>query len=325
MSALLGCEVLYKMIITVTLNPSIDRTISMPKLKIGSVNRVELTSVDPGGKGVNVSRALDAFGVKTYAILVCGELGAHWFDRKLDEHHIPHAIIDAEGITRNNITIVEADGSVTKLNEPGITLTKEIISSVKESLDAIEIEGNWVVFAGKLNPGAHVDTYRELAQFARERGAKIAIDGSGPEFKSALEIKPDLIKPNQYELAELVGRSLNNIHEVIAACREVIDRGVGQVLCSLGVDGAILVTKDEVIHCEPETAASGTPVGAGDILLAIYLGGGAVPHALKNAIAWSAASVPLAGTAIPTKEQAAAVGVRENKEINDQRKLLEVH
>jgi len=313
------------MIITVTLNPSIDRTVSMKALKVGSVNRVELTSVDPGGKGVNVSRALDAFGVKTYAILVCGDLGAHWFDAKFDELHIPHAIIHAEGITRNNITIVESDGSVTKLNEPGITLTKKLINDVKESLDAIEIDGKWVVFAGKLNPGAPVDTYKELAQFARDRGAKIAIDGSGPEFKSALEVKPDLIKPNQYELAELVGRNLNNIQDVITACREVITRGVGQVLCSLGVDGAVLVTKDEVIHCEPETAASGTPVGAGDILLAIYIGGGAVPHALKNAIAWSAASVPLAGTAIPTKAQAAAVGVRENKEIKDDRKLMEVH
>ena len=313
------------MIITVTLNPSIDRTISMTELKLGSVNRCELTSVDPGGKGVNVSRALDAFGVKTYAILVCGELGSTWFAKKFEEQRIPNAIVHAPGITRSNVTIVEADGSVTKINEPGIALTKEVIQEVKDSLDAIELQDNWVVFAGKLNPGAPVDTYRELAQFARERGAKIAIDGSGPEFKTALEIKPDLIKPNQYELAELVGHNLNNIHEVITACREVIGRGIGQVLCSLGVDGAILVTADEVIHCEPETAASGTPVGAGDILLAIYIGGGAVPHALKNAIAWSAASVPLAGTAIPTKEQAAAVGVRENKDIKEDRKLLEVH
>ena len=313
------------MIITVTLNPSIDRTIAMDGLKIGSVNRVSLTSVDPGGKGVNVSRALDAFGVKTYAILVCGELGAHWFDEKFEEARIPHAIVRAKGITRTNVTIVEANGSVTKLNEPGLTLTRDVIQEVKDSMDAIELEGNWVVLAGKLNPGAPINTYQELAQFAKERGAKIAIDGSGPEFKSALEIKPDLIKPNQFELAELVGRNLNNIHEIIAACREVIDRGIGQVLCSLGVDGAILVTKDEVIHCEPETAASGTPVGAGDILLAIYLGGGAKPQALKDAIAWSAASVPLPGTAIPTKAQAASVGVRVNGQINDDRKLQEVH
>jgi 1-phosphofructokinase len=112
---------------------------------------------------------------------------------------------------------------------------------------------------------------------------------------------------------------------VIEAPRELIDGGVGQVLCSLGKDGAILVTSDEVMHCEPEQAAVGTPVGAGDILLAIYLGGGATPGALKDAIAWSAASVPLPGTAIPTPAQAAAVSVKVNEVPKDSRELAEVH
>jgi fructose-1-phosphate kinase PfkB-like protein len=157
------------------------------------------------------------------------------------------------------------------------------------------------------------------------RGAKIAIDGSGAEFRAALEVNPELIKPNQFELAELVGRPLKTIHDVIAAAREIIENGVAQVLCSLGKDGAILVTKDQVIHCEPEKSAVGTPVGAGDILLAIYLGGGAQPSALKDAIAWSAASVPLPGTAIPTPMQAAAVGVKVNEVLKDARELAEVH
>ena len=97
------------------------------------------------------------------------------------------------------------------------------------------------------------------------------------------------------------------------------------MLCSLGKDGAILITKNEVMHCEPEQTAVGTPVGAGDILLAIYLGGGAKPAALKDAIAWSAASVPLPGTAIPTKAQAAAVGVKVNTVASETRELAEVH
>ena len=102
------------MIITVTLNPSIDRTISMPDLKIGSVNRCELISVDPAGKGVNVSRALSAFGAKTHAVLICGDLGSQWFGKKLNALNIAHNIIKAEGITRSNITLQEANGVVTK-------------------------------------------------------------------------------------------------------------------------------------------------------------------------------------------------------------------
>ena len=313
------------MIITVTTNPSIDRTVVVNDLVLGGVNRGELSAIDPGGKGVNVSRALAAFGAKTHAVLICGDLGSQWFSKKLNTLHIPHHVIKAEGITRSNITLQEADQTVTKINEPGFELSTDVLHELYETLDGLELKGSWVVLAGRLNPGADVNTYRDLAQFVRDRGASVAIDGSGAEFKAALQVNPDLIKPNQFELAELVGRPLKTIHDVIAAAREVIDNGVAQVLCSLGKDGAILVTKDQVIHCEPEKSAVGTPVGAGDILLAIYLGGGAQPSALKDAIAWSAASVPLPGTAIPTPAQAAAVSVMVNEVLKDARELAEVH
>ena len=313
------------MIITVTTNPSIDRTIAVNTLTLGGVNRGDLNAIDPGGKGVNVSRALAAFGAKTHAVLICGDLGSQWFGKKLNTLKIAHHVIKAEGITRSNITLQEANGVVTKINEPGFELNKDVLNELLQTLDGLELKGSWVVLAGRLNPGADVNTYRDLAQFVRDRGAKVAIDGSGPEFRAALAVKPELIKPNQFELAELVGRPLKTIHDVIAAAREVIDGGVEQVLCSLGKDGAILVTADEVMHCEPEHAATGTPVGAGDILLAIYLGGGATPSALKDAIAWSAASVPLPGTAIPTPAQAAEVSVKTNEVPKDSRELAEVH
>ena len=313
------------MIITVTTNPSIDRTVAVNDLVLGGVNRGDLSAIDPGGKGVNVSRALAAYGAETHAVLVCGDLGSQWFAKKLNENNVPHTVIKAEGITRSNVTLQESDGTVTKINEPGFELSDEVIHQLHQTLENLNLKNNWVVLAGRLNPGADVNTYLQLAQFARFQGAKIAIDGSGAEFREALKANPELIKPNQFELAELVGRPLKTIHDVIGAAREVIDGGVEQVLCSLGKDGAILVTKDEVMHCEPEQSAMGTPVGAGDILLAIYLGGGARPSALKDAIAWSAASVPLPGTAIPTPAQAAAVGVKVNEVPKDSRELAEVH
>ena len=313
------------MIITITTNPSIDRTIGVDALSLGGVNRGDLTAIDPGGKGVNVSRALASYGAKTHAVLICGDLGSQWFSKKLNSLQIAHHVIKAEGITRSNITLQEADGTVTKINEPGFKLNQEVLHQLYETLDGLELKGAWVVLAGRLNPGADVNTYRDLAKFVRDRGASVAIDGSGAEFKAAIDIKPELIKPNQFELAELVGRPLKTIQDVISAAREIIEAGVNQVLCSLGKDGALLITADEVMHCEPEKAAVGTPVGAGDILLAIYLGGGATPAALKDAIAWSAASVPLTGTAIPTKAQAAAVAVKVNAIAVDNRELAEVH
>ena len=114
------------MIITVTTNPSIDRTIGVDTLTLGGVNRGDLTAIDPGGKGVNVSRALAAYGAKTHAVLICGDLGSQWFSKKLNSLQIAHHVIKAEGITRSNVTLQEANGTVTKINEPGFELSKEI-------------------------------------------------------------------------------------------------------------------------------------------------------------------------------------------------------
>ncbi len=311
------------MIVTVTLNPSVDRTISIPKLKLGSVNRSELLAVDPGGKGVNVSRAIKSFGKETHAILVCGSFGSRWFGERLSELRIPHNILLAPGVTRNNVTLVEGDGTVTKINEPGFELTDAIINEVKSSLADLDLTNAWVVFAGRLNPGAKSDTYNDLAQYARGLGAKIAIDASGEELKSTLQIKPDLIKPNHHELAELVGRQLITFSDVIEACGELIKNGVGAILCSLGGDGALYIDQQGYAHAEPVEKVVGVPVGAGDILLATFIAGGADSTALSAAVGWSAASVPLEGTAIPTPAQAAGVKVSFSSEIDLNRSLAE--
>jgi 1-phosphofructokinase len=295
------------MIVTVTLNPSVDRTLSISNLKRGSVNRADLLAVDPGGKGVNVSRAVKAFGKETHALLVCGSFGSRWFGDRLSELNISHNILLAAGVTRNNVTLVEGDGTVTKINEPGFELTDAIITEVKSALSDLNLKDAWVVFAGRLNPGANSDTYKDLSSFARNLGAKVAVDASGDELKKAIEISPDLIKPNQHELAELVGKPLVTIHDVVDAAKEVIAKGVKSILCSLGADGALFISE------------------TGDILLATFIAGGADVEALPGAVAWSAASVPLEGTAIPTPAQAAGVKVIVNRELEQNRSLVEVN
>jgi 1-phosphofructokinase len=313
------------MIVTVTLNPSVDRTVSIENLKRGSVNRVDLMAVDPGGKGVNVSRALSVYGADTYAVLVCGSFGSRWFGERLTELKINHKILLTQGVTRNNVTLVEGDGTVTKINEPGFELTGASLAEVKAILTDLDLSGAWVVFAGSLNPGADDNTYRDLIEFAHSRGAQVALDASGPEMKAALAAKPDLIKPNQHELSELVDRALVTIDDIVLAAREVISEGISRVVCSLGADGALFIDQTTVLHAEPQEVVVGVPVGAGDILLATFLAGGANAQALPDAVAWSAASVPLEGTAIPTKEQVAAVKVKINANLEPTRSLVEVN
>jgi 1-phosphofructokinase family hexose kinase len=313
------------MIVTVTLNPSIDRTLSVEALKRGGVNRVELVQLDAAGKGVNVSRALAAYGSQTHALLVGAGLGGEWMSQQLAGLGIQHTMVMAEGVTRSNITLVEADGTVTKINEPGVFMTADILSRTKAALDELQIAGNTVVFAGRLNPGAADSTYAELIEHVHGCGGKAVLDASGAALREAVvKSKPELIKPNQHELGALVGREPRTIQDAIDSAREVIQLGVGTVLCSLGKDGALFVTADQVVHVEPTEAVVGTPVGAGDILLATFLAGGATVDALPAAVQWSAASVALPGTAIPTAAQAAAISVRINHLVDSNRELLEV-
>jgi 1-phosphofructokinase len=312
------------MIITVTTNPSIDRTLSIDDFKPGGVIRAQLVRLDAAGKGVNVSRALAAYGVETHALMIGASLGNEWFSEQLNAQGIPHTVVMAEGVTRSNLTLVEADGNVTKINEPGIVMTPEIHDKVLKALDALPLAGNTVVFAGRLNPGASDDTYREFCQHAKKLGAHVVLDASGTALANAITADgPDLIKPNQFELGGLVGRELNTIDDAIVAAREVMARGVGAVLCSLGKDGAIFVTNEKVVHVEAKTKIQGTPVGAGDILLATFLAGGANENALEAAVQWSAASVALPGTSIPTPAQAAAIEVLVHHDIDVKRSLSE--
>jgi 1-phosphofructokinase len=311
-------------VISITLNPSIDRTIKLASLEVGRINRATSVSLDPGGKGVNVSRAVHTFGGQTHAILACGDLGLNWLKKSFDSEGLNHTIIHTSGVVRGNMTIIELDGQITKINEPGAVLNDEELQRVKDALASLDLANSWVAFAGRLNPGLPATTYRDLARVAKAQRALVAVDTSGAELKAAITAGVvDLIKPNQSELSELVGRPLSTIGEVIAGAREVIAGGVSRVLCSLGADGALLITESGSIHCEPARAVTGNPVGAGDILLGIFLAAGADESALKVAVAWSAASVPLAGTSIPTFEQASEIEVRVHENPDLGRTILD--
>jgi 1-phosphofructokinase len=312
-------------VVSVTLNPSVDRTVQVPRLRRSKVNRAASVLIDAGGKGVNVSRACHSFGVPTHAIVVGGGLGGRWISDQLEADGIAHTLVWGGGLTRSNLTIVEDDGTVTKINEPGSPLESRTVGEVQEALQSLEVADAWVVFAGGLNPNAPSDTYVDMAATARSRGALVAVDASDGALAAVVRAgEVDLIKPNQHELGQILGRPLRSVGEALDAACEVVSGGVGKVLVSLGADGALLVTADTAVHIEPVRAVVGTPVGAGDVLLGTFLAGGADAAALPAAVAWSSASVALPGTAIPTPAQAALVEVLVHPELDGARSLVEV-
>jgi 1-phosphofructokinase len=288
------------MIVTLTPNPSLDRTVEIPQLRRGEVHRATGGRVDPGGKGVNVARALAANDVATVAVLPSGGAEGAQLAALLAPFGVQTVPVPVTGTVRSNITVVEPDGTTTKLNEPGPELSPDEAAAVERTVVDLGRRASWVVGAGSLPRGLGNDFYARLVRALRECDTQVCIDASGPPLASAVDAGPDLIKPNAEELAELVGRPLKRFADVVDAAAEVRKRGVATVLVSLGGDGALLVNADEVLHGWAPPVRVRSTVGAGDATLAGYLaGGGRGRTALVTALAYGTAAVQLPGSVMP--------------------------
>lgn len=288
------------MILTVTLNPSLDRAIEIEALVRGEVLRAASTRVDPGGKGVNVSRALLANGVASRAVLPCGgDEGLHLV-RLLEAEGVDLLTVPIAGHTRSNVTLAEPDGTVTKINEPGPELSPAEFEAITARVLAAAVGADWVVASGSLPPGLPEDAFPHLCRSLVRAGARVAVDTSGPGLRAAAEAGVALLKPNREELAEVVDRPLDSIGDVVEAARLLRSWGAGAVLASLGADGAVLLDGDTVISGDAPVTRPRSSVGAGDALLAGFLAAGAQgTAALAEALVWGAAAVSLPGSRMP--------------------------
>lgn len=288
------------MIVTVTPNPSLDRTLEVESLDRGEVVRAYADRSDPGGKGVNVSRALVANGHASRAVLPLGGADGALLASLLQGLGIEVAAVPIADAIRSNVTVVEPDGTVTKLNAPGPRLSDVEVEALLERAVAETDGAAWVVASGSLAPGTPDDLYARLAAAVRPVGARLAVDTSGPALESVLAAGPDVLKPNEEELKEVTGVVPETFGDVVLAANELRSNGVGTVLVSLGPSGAVLVADGQVLHAESDVIVPRSTVGAGDALLAGFLAaGGEGPAALAEGVAWGAAACVLPGTAVP--------------------------
>ncbi|HEY6796671.1 MAG TPA: 1-phosphofructokinase [Kineosporiaceae bacterium] len=344
------------MIITVTPNPSLDRTLELDHLVRGALNRAAGVRVDPGGKGVNVSRALAAHGLKTTAVLPLGGAGGVRLGQLLTVDGIEVRAVPVAAGVRTNITLAEPDGTTTKLNEPGPQLRTGEVEALRRAVLDEAAAGTWVVCCGSLPRGVAPDFFASLVGPLHRRGARVAVDTSGDALRAVLSAgrsadqMPDLVKPNHDELAEAVARPLATLGDVVLAAAELRDRGVGAALVSLGADGAVLVDGAGAAHAEARVGRPRSTVGAGDALLAGFLfssgstrgpaagctAGPAEPapagsavlddarrarEALVAALAWGAAATCLPGSRMPGPADVAAVAVTLHHRCDPQRRL----
>ncbi|MFE3248158.1 1-phosphofructokinase [Streptomyces sp. NPDC059209] len=291
------------MILTVTPNPSLDRTYEIPVLGRGEVLRATVERMDPGGKGVNVSRAVAAAGHRTVAVLPLGGAPGALVAQLLAGQGIDVAPVPITGATRSNISLAEPDGTLTKINAPGPELTPAESESLLSALGdhAVGAEVDWIACCGSLPRGLGPQWYAELVARAHAAGARIALDTSGASLLAALRERPDVVKPNADELATAVGRPLATVGDALKAAEELRTYGARSVLASLGADGQLLVSDAGAYFGSAAVAAVRSNVGAGDASLAGFLAaGGTGPDALASAVAHGAAAVQLPGSVMPS-------------------------
>jgi 1-phosphofructokinase len=309
-------------IVTCTPNPSLDRTIEVDQLLRGEVQRVRSVTVQPGGKGINVARALHGNGHDVRAIAPLGGAEGELFARLVQKAGVPFTAVEVDQAIRVNITLAEADGTTTKLNDHGPTLDDVARNRLLDATLDAGVDARWLAGCGSLPPGAGDDLYADLVTRAHAAGRRVAVDTSGPALTAMVDAGPDLIKPNHHELAELIGDELKTFGDVVEGAREVIGRGVASVLVSLGGDGALLVTADDVWFGESDPVAVRSTVGAGDSLLAGFLAaGGDGPEALATGIAWATAAVSLPGSTMPAPDDLALDATRVGVTFNADRPL----
>lgn len=303
------------MILTLTMNPSVDRTASLPApLAIGGVNRIAEIDDSPGGKGVNVARVVAAGGVPARAVFpaeaddpfvaMCAATG------------VSTTVVPAGGAVRVNLTVADPEGTTTKINAPGPELGPASCERVRTTLAELARDATWVVLCGSLPRGVPAAFYADLVTELRGAGARVAVDTSDAPL-AALAARlpgaaPDLVKPNGEELGQLAGvdgvelerrAAGGDLAPVVETARALRDRGVGAALVTLGGAGAVLVDDDEAWFAHAPEVRVRSTVGAGDSSLAGYLLAEARGLPPSERLTWAvchgsvAASLP--GTGLP--------------------------
>ncbi|MCK9401828.1 MAG: 1-phosphofructokinase family hexose kinase [Chitinophagaceae bacterium] len=282
-----------KKIITLTLNPALDKSISVPKLVPEKKLLCTDAKVEPGGGGINVSRAIHKLGGSSIAIYPSGGYTGKEFDALMAAEHIESVVLPMKGSTRENFVVLDASANLQyRFGMRGPELCEQ---EWQQALEYIKEQNNidFIVASGSLPPGVPANFFGRLAMISKQKKAKLVVDTSGEALQHAVQGGLFLIKPNLGELSTLYGKEKLAKEEVVSAARSIIASGGSEIIVvSLGAEGAVLVTKDIALQVKPPDVTIHSTVGAGDSMV-----GGMVLALSKS---WSLADVLCYGVAAGT-------------------------
>ncbi|MFS2008943.1 1-phosphofructokinase [Azospirillum sp. CT11-132] len=296
-----------KPVVTVTLNPAIDQTITVDALKPGSVHRARAVRHNAGGKGVNVASCLADWGTPVVATGLLGTGNAAPFEALFQAKGIADAFLRLPGETRVNVKIADlAANDTTDINLPGLTADPGALRRVQETVRRLVEPGTPVLLAGSLPDGLPTDTYAILTADLAAAGARVVLDSSGAPLAAALASTgalPHCIKPNRHELEDWAGRPLSTDADLLDAARGLQRRGVSVVVVSLGADGALFVDGARALHGRLPPVQALSTVGAGDAmvagLIAAFQQEGGLEDVARLSVAFAAAKLGCFGPNLP--------------------------
>jgi 1-phosphofructokinase family hexose kinase len=261
------------MILTITLNPSVDRTIFVDKLLPNDTNRVRKTETDAGGKGINVARVAAELGSEVLATGFLGGKPGLFVKHVLDLEKVPYDFVEVEDETRMNVIVEASDGPPTTFNERGPKVTPAHWEALVDKSRIAEGKAAFVVMGGSIPPGLDDDTF---AVFPISKMNRRVVDADGEALKRSLAAKPFMVKPNRDEAERLLGIEIRSIADAMAAARKICEQGIEIAIISMGAEGAAMSCEEGDFHAAAPTVEVVSTVGSGDSLIGGFL------HALEQ-------------------------------------------
>lgn len=282
------------MIVTVTLNPAIDRTISVDHLAFEDRAYIQASHEAAGGRGLNSSRVIHSFGGETLALTIAGGETGDRLRAYLRQESFPSRTVTVRNEIRTNLTITDARGLTVNLNERGPELTRAELSRFRQSAIRALDRAQWMLLCGSVPPGAPPAFYAELIALARRKKVRTVLHASGDALRQGIAAKPTVVTPNQSEAERLLGRSLLTRAHCLEAASEILAMGPSAVALSLGSRGAVAAFPNGLFEAIPPLVQALCPIGSGDALTAAYAWRMSRPRASAvDALRWGVA----AGTA----------------------------
>ncbi len=300
------------MIFTLTPNPSIDRSLTIPQIRFNSVLRSQKMRLDWGGKGFNVSRSLQQFGVDSMAIAWVGGGSGKMLADGLQSLGIQTDFVWVDNDTRTNTRIDEAEGDWhIKVNEPGPAITRGDIEQLYQKVEGYAKKDDIWVLSGSLPPDVPSEFYADLIRLFKSRGARVYLDTSGAPLRYGCQAEPYLVKPNANEAGSIVGFEVADQEDAKRAALPFLRMGIDYLALTMGSMGLLYATQKEMIHAKPPKIKVKNESGAGDSLLAALIYGQTRGWEPVEIARWAVAT----GAAAAETEGVSEFDVRRTKEI----------